>query len=93
MQLILPVFVDNMTFVSKSLDAVKQAITDLSKHFKLHDLGPITEILEVKIDRDCAKHSLRISQPQYCIEMLACFNITPIDPGLCLSCDQSPKTT
>ena len=49
-QLILPMFVDDMTFASKSLDAVKQVITDLSKHFKLHDLGPTTEILGIKID-------------------------------------------
>ena len=29
-QIILPVFVDDMTFASKSLDAIKQAITDLT---------------------------------------------------------------
>ena len=100
MQLILPVFVNDMTFALKSLDAIKQAITDLSKHFKLHDLGHTTEILGIKIDQDCAKRSLTISQHQYCIKMLTCFNMgnckpvsTPMDPGLCLSCDQSPKTT
>ena len=49
-QLILPVFVNDMTFASKSLDAIKQAITDLLKHFKLRDLGPTTEILGIKID-------------------------------------------
>ena len=64
-QLILPVFVNNMTFASKSLDAVKQAITNLLKHFKLHDLGPTTKILGIKINQDCAKHSLTISQYQY----------------------------
>ena len=100
MQLILPVFVDNMTFALKSLDAIKQAITDLSKHFKLCDLGPTTEILGITIDRDHAKHFLTISQHQYCVEMLACFNMgdckpvsTPMDSGLCLSHDQSLKTT
>ena len=50
MQLILPLFIDDMTFVLKSLDAIKQAIADLSKHFKLHDLGPTTKILGIKID-------------------------------------------
>ena len=93
MQLLMPVFVDDMTFASKSLDAIKQVITDLLKHFKLCDLGPTTEILGIKINQDCAKHSLTISQHQYCVEMLACFNMghckpvsTPIDLGLCLSC-------
>ena len=50
MQLILPVFVNNMTFALKSLDAIKQAIIDLLKHFKLCDLGPTTEILGIKIN-------------------------------------------
>ena len=35
----LPVFVDDMTFASPSLLAIKQAIADLGTHFKLRDLG------------------------------------------------------
>ena len=31
-QIILPIFVDDMTFALKSLDAIKQAITNLTKH-------------------------------------------------------------
>ena len=98
-QIILPVFVDDMTFASKSLDAIKQAIANLTKHFKLYDLGPTTEILGIKIDCNRQKHFLTISQCQYCVYMLSCFNMadckpvmTPMEPGLCLSCDQSPRT-
>jgi hypothetical protein len=50
LHIILPVFVDDMTFASSSLPAIKQAITDLSGHFKLRDLGPTTELLGIKID-------------------------------------------
>ena len=60
-QIILPVFVDNMTFASKSFDVIKQAIANLTTHFKLHDLGPTTEILGIKIDHNHQKHSLTIS--------------------------------
>ena len=88
-----------MTFASKSLDAIKQAIADLTKHFKLCDLGPTTEILGIKINQNCQKHSLMISQRQYCIDMLSHFNMahckpvaTPMEPGLCLLHDQSPRT-
>ena len=74
-QIILPVFVDDMTFASKSLDAIKQAIADLTKHFKLCNLGPTTEILGIKIDRNRQKRSLMISQRQYYVDMLSCFNM------------------
>ena len=69
--MILPVFVDDMTFALKSLDAIKQAIADLTTHFKLCDLGPTTEILGIKIDCNHQKCSLMISHTIYdvwCIE-------------------------
>jgi len=98
-RIILPVFVDDMTFASTSLPAIKQAIADLSTHFKLRDLGPTTELLGIKIDRNRTKRSLTISQPQYCAEMLSRYGMgdskpvsTPMTPGLCLSREQSPRT-
>jgi hypothetical protein len=98
-RIILPVFVDDMTFASTSLPAIKQAIADLSTHFKLRDLGPTTELLGIKIDRNRTKRSLTISQPQYCAEMLSRYGMgdskpvsTPMTPALCLSHEQSPRT-
>ena len=97
-RIILPVFVNDMTFASPSLPAIKQAIADLGTHFKLRDLGSTTELLGIQITRNCAKRSLTISQPQYCAEMLAHYGIgdskpvsTPMTPGLCLSREQSPR--
>jgi hypothetical protein len=37
-QVILPIFVDDMTFASKSAEAIDQIILELSQHFKLHIL-------------------------------------------------------
>jgi len=54
-QVILPVFVDNMTFASKSAAAIDQFILELSQHFKLRDLGATTQLLGIKIDRDHSK--------------------------------------
>ena len=73
--IILPIFVDDMTFALLSLRAIKQAIADLGTHFKLHDLGPTTELLGIQIDQNRSKHSLTISQLQYCVEMLACYGM------------------
>ena len=44
--LILPVFADDMTFASKSLKAIMDAIQQLQKHFKVPDIGPMREILD-----------------------------------------------
>jgi len=49
-RIILPVFVDDMTFASPSLLAIQQVIADLGTHFKLHDLGPKAELLGIQID-------------------------------------------
>jgi len=41
-----------MTFASKSEAAIEKTIKELSQHFKLRDLGPTTQLLGIKIDRD-----------------------------------------
>ena len=64
-RIILPVFVDDMTFSLKSLPAIKQAIEDPHGHFKLRDLGPTTELLGIKIDCNRSNRSLTISQLHY----------------------------
>jgi hypothetical protein len=51
-KIILPVFVDDMTIASKSKEAIQKLKDDLKHHFKLHDLGPITYLLGVGIERD-----------------------------------------
>lgn len=90
-RIILPVFLDDMTFASKSLKAIEDAISAHSQHFKLRDLGPTTQLLRTKIDRDRPNCSITLSQSQYCLDMLERFGMadcqpvaTPIDPGLLL---------
>jgi len=58
--IILPVFVDDMTYALKSLDAIKSTLDELCKHFKIHNLGPTTEILGLKIDRNCFNCLLKL---------------------------------
>jgi len=40
--IILPVFVNDMTLALKSEPIIQSFITQLSQHFKIHDLGPTT---------------------------------------------------
>ena len=98
-RIILPVFVDDMTFASECPAAIDKTIKELSQHFKLRDLGPTTQLLGIKIDRDWKKHSITISQHQYCLDILERFGMadckpisTPMQPNTRLTRSQSPQT-
>ena len=51
-RVIVPVFVDDLTIASKSKQRIASFKSDLSKHFKLRDLGPSSFLLGVAITRD-----------------------------------------
>src|SRR5258708_18566720 len=51
-KIIMPVFVDDITLASKSQAALDKAVSELSKHFKLRDLGETSYLLGVAIRRD-----------------------------------------
>ena len=88
-----------MTFASKYEAAIDKTIKKLSQHFKLRDLGPTTQLLGIKIDRDWKKHSITISQHQHCLDILERFGIadckpisTPMQPNTRLTRSQSLQT-
>ncbi|EGO04984.1 hypothetical protein SERLA73DRAFT_82563, partial [Serpula lacrymans var. lacrymans S7.3] len=99
-RIILPVFVDDMTLASTSTSALDQAVKDLSLHFKLRDLGPTSYLLGISITRDLSNRTISLSQHQYTLDILERFGMkdckpvsTPMDPGLRLTKDMSPKTS
>jgi hypothetical protein len=69
-KIILPVFVDDMTIASKSKGAIQKLKDDLKCQFKLHNLGPITYLLGVGIERNRKEKSITLSQCQYILDML-----------------------
>jgi len=96
---ILPVFVDDMTFVSRCKDSIESLVHQLGQHFKIRDLGPTSSLLGIKIDRDWPKHSISLSQRQYCLDILDRFGMadckpisTPMVPNQHLSHSQCPQT-
>ena len=98
--IILLVFVDDMTFASKSLPAIENIISQLHQHFKLSNLGPTTQLLGIKINRDHSKHTISLFQHHYCLDILQRFGMadckpvtTSMDPGSHLSYLQCPQTT
>ena len=97
--IIIPIFIDNITFASSDSVAIDSAIKELASHFKLCDLGPTTFLLGVEIICDCSKCQISLSQCQFIIDTLKHFGMsdynpigTPMDPGAHLSVSMSPQT-
>lgn len=51
-RIMMPIHVDDLLLASNSKAAIQCVKSDLSAHFKLHDQGPTTSILGIKIERD-----------------------------------------
>ena len=69
-RIIIPVFVDDMTIISKSKPAIQDFIKGLSTHSKLRDLGSTTQLLGFKVERDRPSRTISLSQRQYILDML-----------------------
>jgi hypothetical protein len=98
-QVICPVFVDDITFASKSKVKIAELKAAIAKHFKLRDLGPATFQLGVEIIRNCKARTLHLTQHRYCLDLLKCYGFTdcspvstPLDPSVCLSTAQALQT-
>ena len=99
LRIIIPVFVDDMTIICKSKSAIQAFIKELSSHFKLRDLGPTSQLLGIKIDRDRPSKTISLSQKQYILDMLERYGMsdckpvsTPMSPGSKLSSSMAPST-
>ncbi|KAF7779132.1 hypothetical protein Agabi119p4_3477 [Agaricus bisporus var. burnettii] len=64
------------------------AVSELSKHFKLCDLGSTTLLLGIQVTQDSSTRSISLSQEHYIKELLERFNMddanplsTPLAPG------------
>lgn len=98
-KVIVPMFVDDLTFASKSLAKIEYFKAELEKWFKLRDLGPTSFLLVVEITRDRPVRTLRLSQHQYILDILERFKFsdcspvqTPLDPGIRLDASMAPST-
>jgi hypothetical protein len=98
-KIIVPIFIDDITFAGNSKTQIDSCVQDLSKHFKLRDLGETKFLLGIEISRNRSKHSLSLSQKQYILNILERFGLsncstvqTPMNPGLVLTKEDSAKT-
>ena len=98
-QILLPIHVDDLLLASNSCSALQSVKSKLASHFKLHDLGPMTSILGMKLDCDCQACTISLSQPGYIESILQDFQMAncnpllmPMEESLCLSLSMSPST-
>ena len=97
--LIVPVYVDDMTIACKTRAEYDFLVQELKKHFKLKELGALSSLLGVSVERDRSKRCLMLSQRQFIEDVLDRFGLgsvdtvsTPLDPGSRLTKEQAPST-
>jgi len=79
-KLIVPIFIDDITLVPKDDAAMDSTVQELSKHFKLRDLGATTFFLSVQVKQDLEAQTVSLSQSHYVDELLKRFNMEECNP-------------
>jgi len=97
--IILAVHVDNMLIVSNSNSELTEMKQNLTKHFKVKDLGNVKFLLGIEVIRDRKSGTIKLLQQAYINQLLKHFNIqdikpttTPLTPGVCLTQDDCLMT-
>ena len=97
--IILLLYADNMFIAGSSIEEINNLKKQLSKQFAMKDLGVAKQILGMRIIRDKANGTLKLSQSEYVKKVLSRFNMnetkpvsTPLGSHFKLSKEQSPKT-
>jgi transposase InsO family protein len=97
--ILVPIFVDDITLVSKSEKVLDNTVALFSQRFPLRDLGPTNFLLNIQIIRDWDKRTIALCQRQYIIDMLekygfsTCSGVTtPMEPGLHLTAEMGAKS-
>ena len=77
---IITLYIDNMGQISESLDCILQNKVELSKHYQMTDLGEMSWILGICVDRDREKETIALSQENFIKEILDCHGISDSRP-------------
>ncbi|KAL6323785.1 hypothetical protein AAG906_002253 [Vitis piasezkii] len=96
--IILLLYVDDMLIAGSDIEKINNLKKQLSKQFAMKDLGAAKQILGMRIIRDKANGTLKLSQSEYVKKVLSRFNMneakpvsTPLGSHFKLSKEQSPK--
>ena len=90
--------VDDLAIACKHIEELRIVIEEISKCFKITNLGELTWILACRVTRDRSKRLITIDQEQYTRKILTDAGIlpgsnpvsTPMDPKEFLTADETP---
>ena len=98
--LIIVLYVDDMLLIGNDRNIIKEVKSQLSSKFDMKDLGPVSFILGIQINRDRTNRRLWLNQRKHVEMILKQFNMhdsklvsTLIPLGVKLSTKQCPKTS
>jgi hypothetical protein len=96
---VITVSVDDMAVTSQHLKHIVRFKAQLRERFEISDLGELTWLLGLKVERDRAQRTIALSQKAYVNTIAERFNLQdakaayiPMTAGAILSTDQSPST-
>ena len=97
--IILLLYVDDILITRSSIEEINNLKKQFSKQFAMKNLGAAKQILGMRIIRDKANGTLKLSQLEYVKKVLSRFNMnkakpvsTPLGSHFKLSKEQSPNT-
>jgi Reverse transcriptase (RNA-dependent DNA polymerase) len=80
-KIIVPVHVDDLVLASSSKEAIQRVKNELKQRFKIHDQGPTSFILGVKLERDRKNRTISLSQPAYVKSILELYRMQDCNPA------------
>ena len=80
LNIIISLYVDDLAIIGPNLNTIKSFIKELKKYFKLKDLGFIKDYLDIEIDYNLNKGTLKLNQTKYLNKVLERFNISNKNP-------------
>lgn len=97
--LVIIVYVDDLLIGSRDINKLNERKKKLQQKFKMNDLGPISSILGIHVERDGPTGNLKLSQTRYANDLLKKFGMfdcksvaTPIESNTKVSKEDGPKS-
>lgn len=98
-KVIVIIYVDDLLIASKNICELQKVKTFLSDKFQINDMGPVSNILGINIERDGLTGKIKLTQRRYITDMLQKFGMdnckpisTPLEPNQKLTKEDKPTT-
>lgn len=91
-RVILLIYIDNLLLASTNMRKLNELKIKLKSEFKMNDLGPLSQILGINVERETATGKIRLNQRKYINELLIRFKMEE-SKTTSTPCDISQKLT